>query len=81
MLQKIQTLLEKAFSLSPQQSKFATELGYQMILQGKVKEASKWYKTAITLDETSVPALTGRPTAFSNAPNTHSSHNYLSACH
>ncbi|XP_062043519.1 tetratricopeptide repeat protein 21B [Lepus europaeus] len=59
ILQKTQTLLERAFRLSPQQSKFATELGYQMILQGKVKEASKWYKTAITLDETSVPALTG----------------------
>uniref|UniRef100_A0A663ER50 Tetratricopeptide repeat domain 21B n=1 Tax=Aquila chrysaetos chrysaetos TaxID=223781 RepID=A0A663ER50_AQUCH len=38
---------------------FATELGYQMILQGKEKEALKWYKTAMTLDETSVSALTG----------------------
>ncbi|CAD7690626.1 unnamed protein product [Nyctereutes procyonoides] len=59
ILQKIQTLLERAFSLTPQQSEFATELGYQMILQGKVKEALKWYKTALTLDETSIPALTG----------------------
>lgn len=30
-----------------------------MILQGKVKEALKWYKTAMTLDETSVSALIG----------------------
>ncbi|XP_014641369.1 PREDICTED: tetratricopeptide repeat protein 21B isoform X1 [Ceratotherium simum simum] len=59
ILQKIQTLLERAFSLTPQQSEFATELGYQMILQGKVKEALKWYKTAMTLNETSVPALIG----------------------
>ncbi|XP_001096248.2 tetratricopeptide repeat protein 21B isoform X1 [Macaca mulatta] len=59
ILQKIQTLLEKAFSLNPQQSEFATELGYQMILQGRVKEALKWYKTAMTLDETSVSALVG----------------------
>uniref|UniRef100_A0A8C0RPI5 Tetratricopeptide repeat protein 21B n=1 Tax=Canis lupus familiaris TaxID=9615 RepID=A0A8C0RPI5_CANLF len=59
ILQKIQTLLERAFSLTPQQSEFATELGYQMILQGKVKEALKWYKTALTLDETNIPALAG----------------------
>ncbi|XP_071475217.1 tetratricopeptide repeat protein 21B isoform X2 [Marmota flaviventris] len=59
ILQKIQTLLEKSFSLSPQQSEFATELGYQMILQGKIKEALKWYKTAMTLNETSVSALVG----------------------
>ncbi|KAB0381053.1 hypothetical protein FD755_008837, partial [Muntiacus reevesi] len=59
ILQKTQTLLEKAFSLNPQQSEFATELGYQMILHGKVKEALKWYKTAMTLNETSVSALIG----------------------
>ncbi|XP_047401598.1 tetratricopeptide repeat protein 21B isoform X1 [Sciurus carolinensis] len=59
ILQKTQTLLEKSFSLSPEQSEFATELGYQMILQGKVKEALKWYKTAMTLNETSVSALIG----------------------
>lgn len=41
-------------------AEFATELGYQMILQGKVKEALKWYQTAMTLDETSVSALTGK---------------------
>ncbi|KAK2509919.1 hypothetical protein MC885_009975 [Smutsia gigantea] len=59
ILQKIQTLLERAFSLMPQQSEFATELGYQMILQGKTKEALKWYKTAMSLDETSIYALVG----------------------
>lgn len=45
-------------------AEFATELGYQMILQGKVKEAQKWYKTAMTLDETSVSALTGKVLNF-----------------
>ncbi|XP_023385479.1 tetratricopeptide repeat protein 21B isoform X3 [Pteropus alecto] len=59
ILQKIQTFLERAFSLNPQQSEYAAEFGYQMILQGKVKEASKWYKTAMALDETSVSALIG----------------------
>lgn len=45
-------------------AEFATELGYQMILQGKEKEALKWYKTAMTLDETSVSALTGKVLHF-----------------
>uniref|UniRef100_A0A8C0BSC9 Tetratricopeptide repeat domain 21B n=1 Tax=Buteo japonicus TaxID=224669 RepID=A0A8C0BSC9_9AVES len=45
--------------LASDNAEFATELGYQMILQGKEKEALKWYKTAMTLDETSVSALTG----------------------
>ncbi|XP_004703829.1 tetratricopeptide repeat protein 21B isoform X1 [Echinops telfairi] len=59
ILQKIQTLLEKAFRLAPHRSEFATELGYQMILQGKVKGAINWYQTAMTLDETSISALMG----------------------
>ncbi|KAB0404321.1 hypothetical protein E2I00_009378 [Balaenoptera physalus] len=70
ILQKTQTLLERAFSLTPQQSEFATELGYQMILQGKVKEALKWYKTAMTLDETSVSALIGMTTISMSVPHT-----------
>uniref|UniRef100_A0A8C3K4I9 Tetratricopeptide repeat protein 21B n=1 Tax=Calidris pygmaea TaxID=425635 RepID=A0A8C3K4I9_9CHAR len=59
ILQHTQTLVERASDLASDNSEFATELGYQMILQGKVKEALKWYKTAMTLDETSVSALTG----------------------
>ncbi|XP_038607045.1 tetratricopeptide repeat protein 21B [Tachyglossus aculeatus] len=59
ILQQTQTLIERAFDLAPQNSEIATELGYQMILQGKVKEALKWYETAMTLDETSVSALIG----------------------
>ncbi|KAF4796860.1 tetratricopeptide repeat domain 21B [Turdus rufiventris] len=59
ILQHTQTLVQRAFDLASDNAEFATELGYQMILQGKVKEALKWYKTAMTLDETSVSALTG----------------------
>uniref|UniRef100_A0ABI7YEC8 Tetratricopeptide repeat domain 21B n=1 Tax=Felis catus TaxID=9685 RepID=A0ABI7YEC8_FELCA len=59
ILRKIQTLLQRALALNPEQSEFATELGYQMILQGDMKEALKWYNTAMKLDETSVPALIG----------------------
>ncbi|XP_042302110.1 tetratricopeptide repeat protein 21B isoform X2 [Sceloporus undulatus] len=59
ILQHTQTMVERAFSLASHNTEIATELGYQMILQGKVKEAAKWYQTAMALDETSVPALTG----------------------
>ncbi|XP_040004915.1 tetratricopeptide repeat protein 21B isoform X1 [Xiphias gladius] len=52
-------MVERAFSVASGDSDLATELGYQMILQGRIKEAMKWYKTAMTLDETSVSALTG----------------------
>ncbi|XP_032656726.1 tetratricopeptide repeat protein 21A [Chelonoidis abingdonii] len=38
---------------------FANELGYQLILQGKWKDASMWYRRAMELDEGSVDALTG----------------------
>uniref|UniRef100_A0A8C5LIB4 Tetratricopeptide repeat protein 21B n=1 Tax=Jaculus jaculus TaxID=51337 RepID=A0A8C5LIB4_JACJA len=59
ILQKIQTFLEKAFSLSPQLPEIATELGYQMIFQGKAKEAWNWYKTAMALNETNISAVIG----------------------
>lgn len=64
ILQRTQTLIQKAFDLASDNAEFATELGYQMILQGNVKEALKWYKTAMTLDETSVSALTGKVLQF-----------------
>lgn len=52
-------MVDRAFSVASGDSDLATELGYQMVLQGRIKEAMKWYKTAMTLDETSVSALTG----------------------
>ncbi|XP_036998976.2 tetratricopeptide repeat protein 21B [Artibeus jamaicensis] len=59
ILQKMQTFVERALSLNSQQSEYATELGYQMLLQEKIKEASKWYKVAINLEETNIAALIG----------------------
>ncbi|KAJ3592050.1 hypothetical protein NHX12_007180, partial [Muraenolepis orangiensis] len=59
VLQLTSRMVERSFSQAPGDSELATELGYQMVLQGRTKEAMKWYKMAMTLDETSVPALTG----------------------
>ncbi|XP_040213995.1 tetratricopeptide repeat protein 21B [Rana temporaria] len=59
ILQQTQTLVERAVSLAPHEASFATEHGYQLVLQGRIKEALKWYKTAMNLDESSVSALTG----------------------
>uniref|UniRef100_A0AAX7UYZ9 Tetratricopeptide repeat domain 21B n=1 Tax=Astatotilapia calliptera TaxID=8154 RepID=A0AAX7UYZ9_ASTCA len=53
-------MVERAFSLAQGDSDLATELGYQMVLQGRIKEAMKWYKTPFTnRDHSSVSALTG----------------------
>uniref|UniRef100_A0A3B3R4B6 Tetratricopeptide repeat domain 21B n=1 Tax=Paramormyrops kingsleyae TaxID=1676925 RepID=A0A3B3R4B6_9TELE len=59
VLQQTHGLVEKAFSIASSDAELATELGYQLVLLGRIKEATKWYKTAMTLDETSVTALTG----------------------
>ncbi|XP_040296219.1 tetratricopeptide repeat protein 21B [Bufo bufo] len=59
ILQQTQTMVERAVNLAPHDATFATELGYQLVLQGRVKEALKWYKAAMSLDESSVSALTG----------------------
>uniref|UniRef100_A0A8C5R7T2 Tetratricopeptide repeat domain 21B n=1 Tax=Leptobrachium leishanense TaxID=445787 RepID=A0A8C5R7T2_9ANUR len=59
ILQQTQMLVERAYGMASHDAVVATELGYLHILQGKIKDALKWYKTAMTLDESSVPALTG----------------------
>ncbi|OCT63545.1 hypothetical protein XELAEV_18044641mg [Xenopus laevis] len=59
ILQQTQILVERAVNMATNDAEIATELGYQFILQGKIREALKWYKTAMSLDETSVSALTG----------------------
>ncbi|KAK3569226.1 hypothetical protein QTP86_026513 [Hemibagrus guttatus] len=59
ILQLTHRLVERAFSLASSDAELATELGYQLVLQGRSKEAIKWYKTAMTLDESSVSALIG----------------------
>lgn len=57
-------MVDRAFALASGDADLATELGYQMVLQCRTKEALKWYKTAMTLDETSVAALTGAVIQF-----------------
>ncbi|XP_017279892.1 tetratricopeptide repeat protein 21B [Kryptolebias marmoratus] len=60
VIEKTFRMVEKAYSVSSGDPDLATELGYQMVLQGKTREALKWYKTAITNKEkTSVSALIG----------------------
>lgn len=60
ILQQTHSMVERAFSHASSESDLATELGYQLVLQGRLKEAMKWYKTAMTLDESSVSALMGK---------------------
>ncbi|XP_070546763.1 tetratricopeptide repeat protein 21B-like [Ptychodera flava] len=59
VLQQTFTLMERALGLDNLNSEFATEAGYEMLLQGKARDAMKCYRNAMKLDETSVPALTG----------------------
>uniref|UniRef100_A0AAY5KV66 Tetratricopeptide repeat domain 21B n=1 Tax=Esox lucius TaxID=8010 RepID=A0AAY5KV66_ESOLU len=59
VIQQTHNMVDRAFSQAQGDSDLATELGYQLVLLGRIKEALKWYKTAMTLDETSVSALTG----------------------
>ena len=59
VLQQTYTLMERAVSLDNNNAEYITELGFQLLLQGKVKDAMRCYKNAMKLDETSVSALTG----------------------
>ena len=40
-------------------AEYLTEVGYQCLLLARVKEATKFYRNATKLDESSVAALTG----------------------
>ena len=66
VLQQTYTLMERAVSLSSGNSDYITELGFQLLLQGKVKDAMRCYKNAMKIDETSVSALTGIFTIINN---------------
>uniref|UniRef100_A0A671SK95 Tetratricopeptide repeat protein 21B-like n=1 Tax=Sinocyclocheilus anshuiensis TaxID=1608454 RepID=A0A671SK95_9TELE len=59
VLQHTHRMVERAFAQASSDSELATEMGYQLVLLGRVKEAMKWYKTAMTLDESSISALIG----------------------
>ncbi|KAK6182507.1 hypothetical protein SNE40_010181 [Patella caerulea] len=59
ILQQTYTLTERAVSIDSNNADYVNELGYQLLLQGKVKDAMRCYRNAMKLDETSVPSLTG----------------------
>lgn len=50
---------ERALSLDSSNAEYATELGHELVLQGRYKDALKCYRSAMKLDESSVVALTG----------------------
>lgn len=60
VLQHTHMMVERAFSQTLGDAELATELGYQLVLQGRTKEAIKRYQTAMSLDESSVSALIGK---------------------
>ena len=52
-------MAERAVSLEGGNADYITELGYELMMQGRVKDAMKCYRNAMKQDETSVTALTG----------------------
>lgn len=50
---------EKAVQLEPRNSDFISELGYQSLLQRKIKDATRFYKSAAKVNEASIEALIG----------------------
>lgn len=53
-------MASKAAKVDSGSAEYLTEVGYQCLLQGRNKEATRYYKNATKLDESSVAALTGR---------------------
>ncbi|XP_032895188.1 tetratricopeptide repeat protein 21A [Amblyraja radiata] len=60
ILEQMHNLVEHALYLDPTNSQIAAELGFQLILQEKPWLAAKQYTEAMKLDESNIPALTGR---------------------
>nr|CAD7199018.1 unnamed protein product [Timema douglasi] len=52
-------LAEKAAQLDSSCPDLLTELGYQCLLQGRVKEATRFYRNASKMDDSSVVSLSG----------------------
>ncbi|KAK6970975.1 Tetratricopeptide repeat protein 21B [Biomphalaria glabrata] len=59
VLQQTQVFIERAVSLDSNSADFVNEMGCQLMMQGKVKDAMRCHRNAMQLDETSVGALTG----------------------
>lgn len=52
-------MVEKAVQVLPNNYDYINELAYQNLLQGRTKEALKYYKSATKINETSIHALIG----------------------
>lgn len=50
---------EKASQMSPGNADYITELGYQAVYQGRYKDATKYFRSATKLDDSSIMALCG----------------------
>lgn len=59
VLAECQKFIEKAAKMSPGNADYITELGYQFILQSKYKDATKVFRTATKIDDSSILALCG----------------------
>ncbi|XP_053697755.1 tetratricopeptide repeat protein 21B-like [Sabethes cyaneus] len=59
ILSETYQFVEKAHKIDPNNAEFITELGFQCIMRKKFKDASKWFKTASKIDDTSLNALCG----------------------
>ncbi|XP_012939708.1 tetratricopeptide repeat protein 21B isoform X2 [Aplysia californica] len=59
VLQQTHVLVERAVSLDHHSADIVNEMGCQLMMQGKVKEAMKCHRSAMQMDESSVSALTG----------------------
>ncbi|CAH1774388.1 unnamed protein product [Owenia fusiformis] len=59
VLQQTFFMCERAVGLDNSNADFVTEMGYEYFIQGKIRDATKCYRNAMKLDETSVQALTG----------------------
>ena len=60
VLQQTYCMQERSVSLDNMNSEYVTELGYELLMQGKIKDAMRCYRNAMKLDESSVSALTGQ---------------------
>jgi len=59
VLQQTYQLQEKATTLENNNPSYLAELGYELLLQGRVRDALRCYQNAYKLDDTSITALTG----------------------
>ena len=60
VLQETYSLAERAVSLDNNNADYVTELAYELLLQGKTRDALKCYRNASQLDQGSEAAVTGK---------------------